>query len=293
MIDSTSKDLKEALFHLNKLKKERPALQGPADLFLELLPQLFEGESHDQPPSITSDRAQAKLADGLPLLRGEPVTVDPKAFLRRWLQTSAAVEQHRDPQAGKALANVIHHNRWDPKEIIAAVLDGSPRTVHERAEELGLDAELAGTAIRLSLFPSLANLQVQLTSLLQGEGKPSLWERGYCPICGSWPLLGEFRGLEQIRYLRCGFCAADWKVPHLLCPFCRNRDHRSLGYLNVEKDETKFRINTCDSCRSYVKMLSTLMPLSGPQLLAADVATMHLDLAAAQRGYGIVASSEQ
>src|SRR5262245_716636 len=102
---SISKDLKEALFQLNKLKKERPALQGPADLFLDLLPQLFDGESHDQPPPLTAEHAQTKLADRVPLLRGEPVTVDLKAFLRRWLQTAAAVERHRDAQAGKDLSN--------------------------------------------------------------------------------------------------------------------------------------------------------------------------------------------
>jgi len=39
-----------------------------------------------------------------------------------------------------------------------------------------------------------------------------------------------------------------------------------------------------DLARGYVKMLSTLTPLQPPQLLVADLATMHLDLAAADRG---------
>jgi FdhE protein len=290
MAISPSKDLKEALLQLDKAKKERPALKGLADFFLDVLPQLFQEENRDQPPAMTAERAQAKLAAGTPLLREEPVAIDLMGFRRRWLQTSAAVEKHRDTPAGKALANVVHQNRWDLKEILAAILNGSPRIVHDRAEELGLDAELVGTVIRLSLFPALANLRVQLTSLLhweEGGTLPNAWGQGYCPICGSWPILGEFRGLEQFRFLRCGFCAADWKVPRLLCPICANRDHRSLGYLSVEGDEAKFRINTCDLCQSYIKMITTLMPFSGPQLLAADAATMYLDLAAAQRGYGV------
>jgi len=65
-----------------------------------------------------------------------------------------------------------------------------------------------------------------------------------------------------------------------------------LGYLSLEGDETKYRINTCELCRGYVKMLSTLTPLSAPELLVADVATMHLDLAAAQRGYAVVGPGE-
>src|SRR5262249_45021716 len=111
------------------------------------------------------------------------------------------------------------------------------------------------------------------------------WEPGYCPTCGSWPLLGEFRGLEQTRWLRCGLCASEWEFARLQCPFCGTRDHRALGYLHVEGEETKCRAATCEECRGYVKMQATLFALSAPQLLVADVATLHLDLAAAERGY--------
>ena len=283
MIDSPSKDLKEALLQLSRLKKERPALAGPAEFFSDVLPGLFEGESNDQPPAISSEQVQAKLAAGVPLLRGESVKVDLAAFRRRWLHVARAVERHQDAPSGKALANVVHQNRWNPQDFIAAVLAGTPQLFHSWAEEWGLDSGLIGTVARLSLFRSFANLHV----LLQSLRSDSVWQRGYCPTCGGWPLLGEFRGLEQTRFLRCGLCAAEWKVARLLCPYCENRDHRSLGYLSLDGNEAKYRINTCDSCHGYVKMLSTLTPLSASQLLAADVATLHLDLAAAQRGYGI------
>src|SRR5262249_30321730 len=111
------------------------------------------------------------------------------------------------------------------------------------------------------------------------------WERGHCPTCGSWPLLGEFRGLEQTRFLRCGLCASGWEFPRLLCPFCGNRDHRTLGYLAVEGEEARQRAATCTECHGYVKQVSTLAALRGPRLLVANVATVHLDLAAAERGF--------
>src|SRR6266852_3907155 len=105
MSDSSSKDLKEALFQLSRLKKERPALTGPADFFSDVLPGLFEGESKDQPPAISPEQAQAKLSAGVPLLRGELVEVDLAAFRRRWLHVARAVERHQNAAAGKALAN--------------------------------------------------------------------------------------------------------------------------------------------------------------------------------------------
>jgi FdhE protein len=104
-------------------------------------------------------------------------------------------------------------------------------------------------------------------------------------VCGSFPKLGEFRGLEQTRLLRCGLCAAEWAFARLRCPGCDNRDHRQLGYLSVEGEEGKWRAATCEACRQYVKMVSTLSPLPPLQLLVTDVATVHLDLLAADQGF--------
>lgn len=129
----------------------------------------------------------------------------------------------------------------------------------------------------------MAQLDTALAPLV--EGLP--WEHGHCPTCGSWPLLGEFRGLEQQRVLRCGLCAAGWEVPRLLCPFCGNRDHRQLGYFAVTGEEGRCRATTCDACRGYVKMVTSLTPLTALQVLVADVATLYLDLAAADRGFAV------
>src|SRR5262245_4526969 len=165
MSDSTSKDLKEALLQLNKLRKEHPALTKPADFFIDVLPGLFEGQSNDRPPAMDQDQAQAKLTDGVPLLRGESVEIDVAAFRRRWLHVAGAIERHQDPAAGKALANIAHENSWDPNDIVTAVLAGAPVVLHTWAEERGLDSSLTATVARLSLYPSLANLHVKLLPL--------------------------------------------------------------------------------------------------------------------------------
>jgi FdhE protein len=289
MIDSPSQDLKEALLQLNKLKKERPALTGPADFFADVLPGLFAEENRNPVPGITPEQARSKLADGIPLLRSEKVEIDQASFQRRWLVIASAVARHQDKESGQKIADVFRNNHLDAEEIVVTVLSDSPHDLHSRAESLGLPPDLTATVARLTLFPVLAQWNADLAPLRSG----AVWERGYCPTCGSWPLLGEFRGLEQIRWLRCGFCAAEWKVPRLFCPYCENRDHRSLGYLTVEGDGSKYRIDTCDSCRSYVKMLTTLTPLRSLQLLAADVATIHLDLAAAEKAYGASGKESQ
>ena len=56
-------------------------------------------------------------------------------------------------------------------------------------------------------------------------------------------------------------------------------------FMNFKGEEGRYRAATCESCRGYVKMVSTLSALSGPQLLVVELATMHLDLAALARNY--------
>jgi FdhE protein len=268
---------------LARLAQEKPSLAGSAALFRDVLPILYEEPPRESPPPITPEQAVAKLAGGVPLLRGEAVALDAQALGRRWQRVCAAVHRQADGDAPAALDKAVRGGKLDLADMAREVLAGRPEGVHARADALGLDAGLTANVLRLTLFPVLAHLAAALGPLRAGTA----WPGGNCPTCGSWPLLGEFRGLEQTRFLRCGLCATEWEFPRLRCPFCDNRDHQRLGYFHAEGEETRCRAATCEACRGYVKMLSTLGALAPPRLLVADLATVHLDLAAAERGYAV------
>jgi FdhE protein len=266
---------------LQRLIDARPLLTAPIRMLQQVMPDLFADPVEEQPPKLSAEMSAARLADGIPLLRGETLNLDSGAFRRRWQLVCTAVQRHQSPDAGTALAQAIEQEKLEPALLVASVLAGKPDEIHLRADALGLDAGLTTAVLGLVLFPALTRISVALTPLRKG----TRWEQGYCPTCGSWPLLGEYRGLEQTRFLRCGLCAAEWEFTRLLCAFCGERDHRQLGYFSVEGEELRYRATTCETCRGYVKMTATLGPLSPPALLVADVAMVHLDLAAADRGY--------
>jgi FdhE protein len=276
--------LEEARAELDRVALERPALQPVLRWLRDLLPDLLPAPSHLvtlSPGLLTTEEARAKLTGGIPLLRGERLPVDPKAFRPRWQRACAALEAQQPDGAAAALAEAVRRGRLDPGEMAGAVVAGRPEAVRERAGALGLDPGLASTLLRFALFPLFTALEASLVPLRAGAA----WDRGYCPTCGSWPLLGEFRGLDQSRFLRCGLCASGWEVPRLWCPYCGSRDHEQLGFLHGEGEEAKYRAALCDDCRGYVKMVSTLSALPPLPLLVADAVTLHLDLAAAERGY--------
>jgi FdhE protein len=275
------KHLAGAFEELDKLPSARTTLAASCQALQAILPELFGDSAVPQVALPTSESARAKWAEGIPLLRDVALTIDEDALRRRALAVCAAVDQ----KEAETLTDELCKKTWTPTSLLREVLAGRPEAVSMQAESLRLDAELLATVLRLAALAALAPIAAAAADLRSGIA----WEHGYCPTCGSWPLLAESRGLEQMRFLRCGWCASAWEGSRLRCAFCSNQDHNTLGYFHVEGEEDRMRAATCDECRGYVKVVSTLFPLSPPQLLIADLATLHLDLVAAERGYFVPA----
>jgi len=270
----------EACADLDRLGRDQPALHGHARA-LRAAVILFAHPVRESAWTMPIDRIKEKWIAGVPLLRSEKPPLDAKAFAQRWFEFCDVLVRHENLDAALELARALRNRRLLPAAMMTWILSGQVSEFHAHVEAKGLDAALAASILRWTLFPWLVHLQTSLVPSLPSTP----WPHGYCPICGSWPALGEFRGLEQVRFLRCGLCAASWEFPRLCCPFCGVDDHRQLGYLHREGDEGKERIATCDACRGYIKIVNTLTPLKPEQLLVMELATLPLDLVAGDRGY--------
>ena len=110
------------------------------------------------------------------------------------------------------------------------------------------------------------------------------WMEGFCPVCGAWPALAEMRGIERSRYFRCGRCGAEWQTRVLLCPYCDNTDHEQQRSLVLEGD-SKLTIDACKRCLGYVKNFTTLQGSPAAKIMLDDLASVEMDLAAAEQGY--------
>jgi FdhE protein len=260
----------EARAEIDRILAERLDLRGPLSWLRAVADDLVPTAGLVTVTLPEPEVAQARLLASVPLLRGERVAVERGEFAGRWKRLADALEN-----TPPGLATAAKQGRIDPTAALAALLDGKP------LEVVGFDPGLVATLSRFTLFAGLAAVSDSAVSLRQGVP----WDHGYCPVCGSLPLLGEFRGLDQSRFLRCGLCAASWEVPRQWCPGCGNRNHEMLGFLAKDGEDVRYRVATCDACCGGIKMLSTLSTLPPLMLLVADAATLHLDLAAADRGY--------
>ena len=114
---------------------------------------------------------------------------------------------------------------------------------------------------------------------------PGGWAKGYCPVCGHWPAFAEVCGVERTRALRCGQCGSAWRMHSLTCAYCGLADHERLASLVPEQPMASAALEVCNRCRGALKVLTRLRPCSPAEVMLEDLASVELDLAAAERGY--------
>jgi FdhE protein len=175
---------------------------------------------------------------------------------------------------------LLNVNRVEPLSLILLGVERDNQTLDAIAGRLALPADTVDVLAQLCALPLLLNASKMLDS-----DASRTWQRGYCPVCGAWPSMAELRGIQRERRMRCGCCGSDWLLPVLRCAFCDETDHQKLGLLLNEEGAQHIRLETCSTCRGYLKTLTTLGMLPFTALAMKDVTTIVYDLAAQERGY--------
>ena len=170
----------------------------------------------------------------------------------------------------------------DSVRLLELAVARDAAAVDEMAAAIGVPGDALNAAAQLAAVPLLI-------ACARGTGatRPlATWTNRYCHVCGSLPLLAEVLGLERARQLRCGRCGAGWQSHVLLCAFCGESDHAKLGSLVPAGAEGQTCwVETCTSCKGYMKTRAGLRGLPAEQVLIEDARTLDLDLVALERGY--------
>jgi FdhE protein len=133
-----------------------------------------------------------------------------------------------------------------------------------------------------------AALQVVFTALasqLDGSHLQPLDAHGVCPCCGSLPVASVVRlgaAINNLRYLHCSLCNTEWNVPRAVCTACET--DKSVALHELEGANGAVRAETCDSCKSYLKIVYQEKALNVDPV-ADDLATLALDLLVDEAGY--------
>jgi FdhE protein len=266
---------------LRALVLEFPDLAEAADVYRVTLPLLRDAGPIAAPVALTEEQARKKISAGEPLLHGATLVFDPRAARELMLRLARGLE-------GAGLAGIapvrqaLEDDRLTPGDLLAHAADGDYPSVAARADEQTLSPPLLWTLAQSALKPALRAWCRQLSPLVHNAGG---WERSDCFLCGAAASLGELQGNGQSKHLRCGPCGADWPFRRLRCTHCGNEDTASLGILYPEGRRDKVRVEVCDKCRGYLKVVSNFEPASPEELAIEDLSTLYLDDYAQRQGY--------
>lgn len=293
------------LERLRKLTHERPDLKDAARIYEAILPLLGDADLRVVPVSITPEEARSKLETGLPLLTRLDLELDVQSVCDLMLGLARSLETIDETQhaykfdttgfstdtcadkdallrgAARSIRLAFEENKTDVGALLTHITAGERVFIESAARDLQLDPGLLWTLAQSALKPALHAWRRQLAPLAEERQ----WEKGYCFICGAYATLGELRGNGQVLHLRCGQCGADWQFRRLRCIWCGNEDHGTLSCLYSEDQWEKMRVEACNRCRGYLKVITSFSPIPSEMLPVEDLATLHLDYIAQEHGY--------
>jgi len=265
---------------LERIKKDLPSVANVVDAFSDFLVESArlkaEISGSIEPEKIDLER----IARGVPLLEKEAFNVSAEE-----LKTAAgclvpflAQGLPKVENALLAVKEAIVKGAVDPAAAVGNLLAGRHDEIEEQARSAKVDPDMLEFALAWLVKPFVEKRADSLKSRV-GDLQ---WFKGYCPICGSWPSLSLLREKEGHRFLRCSFCAHEWRFMRTKCPFCENDDQKSLESLYSEDRPAEHAL-VCHACKKYVLGLD-LRERDDVVVETASIGLIYLDILAQEHG---------
>jgi len=273
--------LTETLITIENYKAVKPHCNDLFDILSEMLIVREEYRQKMKLMSFTLEERliSKKLEGGLPLLdlsAGDYNLAPAKDYFLRLLE----IVENRAPGETTEFTRQTIEGKIDFDEMIRNSFSFNAGSIEEVTLDIDDDAfDLVELFLEESLRPALEDFAEEYGDIIRNSG----WNEGYCPICGKEPKIGEIKG-EEGRFLFCNQCGFEWNYSRVKCPFCGNEEQQTLAYFTVEGDE-RYRVDVCNICKRYVKMVDFSDSDEKANLDVEDIATLHLDMLAAEEGY--------
>jgi FdhE protein len=275
------KELEKLKERIQQIKKKRPGYKEILDFYQKVreAQDKTKASLNIKPIKLRKEWKELLAKEGFSLIQKEDFPLDVEAstaLFARLCQIAKEANPHMAEQVEK-INEAITHQSIDLKKLLMGGV--KEQKIEKVADKFGLDAKVFLFLIQGCTRPCIESGMEQLCSQLDPEN----WLKGYCPMCGSLPSLSLLKGEEGKRYLLCSCCGYQWRIDRLICPFCNNKEQQFLQYF-CGKGEEAYRIDLCDKCHQYIKTIDyRTLEESDPVL--EDLATLHLDILAIQKGY--------
>jgi len=290
-----TKKLNEILQNIEEYKNESPHYKELLEMLEEILilREEFRRKIDKDIFGIDQVLISSKLSGGLPLIdftAGQFDLAQPKEYFLALLK----IAERFHPEETSAVLQEMESGESDYESMVRDTFMAPPPETAEAAEASDSQSEtegeqlsdesrgfdLIGFFLEESLRPAMELTAERFASIIS----KSDWAEGYCPVCGKDPKIGALKEDEGRKFLFCNQCGTEWLFRRIKCPFCGNEEQKNLSYFTVNSDE-RYRVDVCDACKRYVKIVDLRNSNKEPDLDVEDIATLHLDMLANEEGY--------
>ena len=123
------------------------------------------------------------------------------------------------------------------------------------------------------------------------EWKGDNWEKGYCPVCGTFPSIAMIKEKIADRWLHCSQCGYEWKFSRVLCPYCEDQAYEEMPFFFVENKDKECAY-ACEKCKRYLITLNRISDLIVRDLDISAISLTHLDIIMQNKGFQPMATCE-
>jgi len=280
--------LRKSLQMIEAYKAANPNYNDLLDILAEImvLREKYRSEMGEAIFTVDERIIAQKMKGGLPLVDVVGGKFDLSRPREYFCSLIAIVEKYM-PEEAKNIGEMVKNKNFDWEKMVLSSFKNFEEEPFEENKENYADSDeslnLIDLFIEESLRPELEYVAEKYGKVVARSG----WSEGYCPICGKEPKIGEIRGDENEkgrRYLFCNQCGFKWPFRRIKCPFCGNEEQQLLAYFVVEGEE-QYRIDVCNKCRRYIKIVNLPREAGEANLDVEDIATLHLDMLAYEEGY--------
>ncbi len=268
----------------NAIKKLRPAYSKIVDFYEKIFTaqEKSMAKTDIKPAQLADDIIAIKAKEKFPLFNLSEFSVDVNSSRKLFKKICKIINKSENHMSSAAIeifaAN--ENKKIDFNELYSALLHDDDAAFVNIAAKLNAGRDALAFITYNSIKPSLSIFAESASKYLD---KDNPWEKGYCPVCGNAPVISTFESDGQ-RFLTCSFCWHKWTITRLFCPFCENKESKSLHYLFSE-DEKEYRIDVCDRCNKYIKNVDTRIIDRFVYLPLEQIASLHLDIMAKEKGF--------
>ncbi len=187
----------------------------------------------------------------------------------------------------------------DLERLAAAVVAGDGETSAGIAEDNGLDPLILDFVAGFVVSPVLRAMAAQVTSqaTLQAtfDMPRNIRQQGRCPMCGALPIIAFLErpavdekntflaGGGGKKHLHCGLCGTDWVFRRSACPACGEEGSGVIEIVRESGPSHGERLDWCTKCGTYCPTVDLRECGYTPNLDAAALGMMHLDMVAARK----------